>query len=208
MPVSVGRPHAHTQSYFPVLFNPFHPLVGMGPRYFASQILALAETPFRKDSIVIKMSNIDQLGVRISDGHNLYTKHAVEITSEEMRRKHLALVAGMEEQMKKLEDEAASSRNNAGNKSNDETTREVGTSISNDALEKAEEEYKKSIAAIQATHAEEIRQLQEKHEETVRMLKTEVREAKDTHSRTLESYLQASCEVLKLVRKEEKARLI
>ena len=202
MPVGFGRPH--TQSYFPVPFNPSHPLVGMGPRYFASQILALAETPFRKDSIVIKMSNIDQLGLRISDGHNLYTKHAVEITSEEMRRKHLALVAGMEERIKHLEEELAPSRNNAGNKSKDETTKEVGASISNDALKKAEEEYKKSIAATQATHAEQIRQLQEKHEETVRMLKTEIREAKDTHSRTLESYLQASCEVLKLVRKEEK----
>ena len=77
----------------------------MGPRYFASQILNPAETPFRKDSIVIKMSNIDKLGLRISDGHSLYTKHAVEITSEEMRRKHETLVSGMEERIKELEDE-------------------------------------------------------------------------------------------------------
>ena len=196
-----------------------HRLVGMGPRYFASQILNLAETPFRKDSIVIKMSNIDQLGLRISDGHNLYTKHAVEITSEEMRRKHLTLVAGMEERIKQLEDEVASARNNAGNKSKDKTTEEISSIIDNAAIKKAEEEYKKSIAATQANHAEEISKLKEKHEETVQMLqekyeetvqtmKTEIREAKATHSRTLNSYLQASCEVLKLVRKEEKARLI
>ena len=190
----------------------FNRLVGMGPRYFASQILNLAETPFRKDSIVIKMSNIDKLGLRISAGHTLYTKHAVEITSEEMRRKHETLVAGMEERIKQLEDEVDSARKS---KTEQKATAEnaVDSSVTNDALvqaalKKAEEEYKKAIAATQAAHADEIHQLKEKHEEKVRKLETEIREAKKTHSRTLDSYLQASCEVLKLVRREEKARLI
>ena len=176
----------------------------MGPRYFASQILNLAETPFRKDSIVIKMSNIDKLGLRISDGHSLYTKHAVEITSEEMRRKHETLVSGMEERIKELEDELASARSKAEQKSTTETAGDtsrdsapIDNGVLQAALKKAEEEYKKSVA-----------KLREKHEDTVRALKAEIREAKKTHSRTLDSYLQASCEVLKLVRREEKARLI
>ena len=190
----------------------FNRLVGMGPRYFASQILNLAETPFRKDSIVIKMSNIDKLGLRISAGHTLYTKHAVEITSEEMRRKHETLVAGMEERIKQLEDEVDSARKS---KTEQKATVENAedSSVTNDALvqaalKKAEEEYKKAIAATLAAHADEIHQLKEEHEETVRKLETEIREAKKNHSRTLDSYLQASCEVLKLVRREEKARLI
>jgi len=183
----------------------------MGPRYFASQILNLAETPFRKDSIVIQMSNIDKLGLSISDAHNLYTKHAVEITSEEMRRKHQSLVADMEERIKQLEDEVAFARSSVGNKLTDKSA-EGSTAINNAAsqapLGKAEEEYQKSFSANQASHAEEIRKLKKEHEETVLMLKNEIREAKKNHSRTLDGYLQASCEVLKLVRREEKARLL
>lgn len=120
-------------------------LVGMGPRYFASQILNLAETPFRKDSIVIKMNNIDKLGLRISDSHSLYTQHAVEITSEEMRRKHEALVSGMEERIKQLEDELTSARSKAEQKSTAETPGDrdsapMNNSVLQAALKKAEEE--------------------------------------------------------------------
>lgn len=196
-----------------ILTHHFTFLVGMGPRYFASQILNLAETPFRKDSIVIKMSNIDKLGLRISDGHSLYTKHAVEITSEEIRRRHETLVSGMEERIKQLEDELTSARSKAEQKLTAETAGDrdsapMNNSVLQAALKKAEEEYKKTLAAIQAANADETRKLKEKHEDTVRALKAEIREAKKTHSRTLDSYLQASCEVLKLVRREEKARLV
>lgn len=205
------HPLLYVFSLCALLPHHFNSSVGMGPRYFASQILNLAETPFRKDSIVIKMSNIDKLGLRISDGHSLYTKHAVEISSEEMRRKHQTLVSGMEERIKQLEDEVASARGKAGQNSTAETAEEstaITNAILQAALKKAEEENKKSLAALQAAHADEIRKLKEKHEDTVRALKAEIREVKKTHSRTLDSYLQASCEVLKLVRRDEKARLI
>ena len=195
---------------------------GMTPKYVSSQILHLAEiAPFPSNDVTLTMSNVEKLGLRISDGHNRYAKKAVEIASEEMRRKYSYGVLDMHARIQRLEKEveaAKSSTSAAAGTTNDGVSAGAAMAAAEAAkkeaivakkdLERAKEWHKKTVKKAKKANDALIQQLTESHDKAVESLKAELREAKTTHSRCLDGYLKASCEVLKQVRKEEKARLI
>jgi len=195
---------------------------GVSPKYVSSQILHLAEiAPFPSNDVTLTMANVEKLGLRICDGHNRYAKKAVEIASEEMRRKHADTVLDMHAIIQRLEKEveaATSSTSAAAGTTNDGVSAGAAMAAAEAAkkeanvakkdLERAKEWHERTLIAEKALHAsqlkkakkandEVIQQLNERHDRTVNSLKAELLEAKTTHSRCLDGYLKASCEVLK-----------
>ena len=209
----------------------------IGPLYFLNQIKHLRVSQAAGDSfatpptIQLSIADAKNLAFVFSADKQKYAKMAVEFAYLEMvgrhenvRKEMLKFIRSLGEDNKSLRKEnkelqiAASGTGQSVNPSAELEAR-AGASMTHKNEIRQLQKFLDQEKAKEIVHKNEIRQMQksfeqekekqeEAHKEVINRLLAQMAQEKETHRHCLNSYIKASVEVLKLVRKEENGKIL
>mmetsp|Transcript_1777 Transcript_1777/g.2291 ORF Transcript_1777/g.2291 Transcript_1777/m.2291 type:complete len:235 (-) Transcript_1777:113-817(-) len=149
-----------------------------------------------ESQITISLSEVEEIAAQFVADRRRAVKEAVQISFVEMKKRHdVILAAGREHYA------------NVYRLDRDTKVREE-QEANRHAMHDMKELHRNEIEAMEREQDEFIEALRKKHREETDELKKKLEFAQHTHTQSLKSYMDASCDSLRMLRKYKTARIV